>query len=330
MQILVVNQAEVRQLLPMPECIDAMAEALTALSSGDAVLPLRSMMRLPDTPNAFLLMPAYLGNIARAGVKVIGLFPGNAGTEFDSHPGAVLLFDGELGQLLALIDASEVTAIRTAAVSGAATRALAREGAHDLAILGAGVQARTHLEAMLSVCQARRVRVFSPHGAQAFAERESQRHGIRVEVMPSAQAAVEGADIICACTTSPTPVLQGAWIMPGAHVNAVGAYTPTTRELDSAAVARSRLFVDRRESALAEAGDFLIPRGEGVISDAHILGELGDVLRGNVAGRTSPDDVTLFKSLGLAVEDVAAAHLIYTRALENHLGTWVEFGGSRH
>ncbi|MBZ0287344.1 MAG: ornithine cyclodeaminase family protein, partial [Anaerolineae bacterium] len=231
MALLIVNQAEVRALLPMSDCIDVMAETLMALSRGEAVLPLRSMMRLPDSDNALLLMPAYQSSIARMGVKIIGLFPGNAGTEWDSHPGAVLLFDGQNGQLLALIDASEVTAIRTAAVSGAATRALANSEAGDLAILGAGVQARSHLEAMVAVRPIRRVRVYSPHNAGEFVQRESVRYPIPIEIAASAEEAVADADIICTCTASSTPVVRGEWIKPGAHINAVGAYTASTREL---------------------------------------------------------------------------------------------------
>lgn len=332
MHILIVNQQEVRQLLPMRECIDLMAEALTTLARGDVILPLRPVMRLPDPQNALILMPAYLDRPQALGLKVISVFPGNAGTEFDSHLGVVLLFGAEHGQLLAMIDASEVTAIRTAAVSGLATRLLAREAAGDLALLGAGTQARVHLEAMLAVRPLRRVRVWSRDmaHARAFADAAGQRHGIAVEPVAPARAAVEAADLICTCTTSPAPVLRGEWLHPGVHINAVGAYTPTTRELDTATVVRSRLYVDRRESAVSEAGDFLIPKNEGAIGDAHIVGELGEALLGKVPGRTSPDEVTLFKSLGLAIEDVASARFIYNQAMREGAGTRVELGGRRH
>lgn len=332
MKVLIVNQAEVTQLLTMPECIEAMADALRVVARGEALLPLRQVTLLPGKLGALATMPVYAGSLEGIGVKVITVFPGNLGTEYDSHQGAVLLFDVEHGGLRAIVDASEVTAIRTAATSAVATRALAREDAGDLAILGSGAQARAHLEAMLAVRNLRRVRVWSPSAAHrdAFAERETRRLGIAVEPMASAQSAVAKADIICTATSSSKPVLRGRWLAAGAHVNAVGASVRTSRELDTEAVRRSRLFVDRRESARNEAGDFLIPKEEGAIDDDHIRAELGEVLLGVAPGRSSAEEITLFKSLGLAVEDLAAVRLIHQRALERDLGSWVELGGARH
>ena len=331
MQVLIVNQSEVGRLLPMDACMDAMADALTAVARGEALLPLRQVLMLPDKGGAFAVMPAYLGAQAALGLKSITVFPGNHGTELDSHQGAVLLFEAERGRLLAVMDASSITAIRTAAVSGVATRALAREEAGDLALLGTGVQARTHLEAMSRARRLRRVRAWSrdPEHVRAFAARAARELGIRVEPAASAREAVEGADLVCTVTSSREPVLRGEWLSAGAHVNAVGASLSSARELDSAAVARARLFVDRRESALNEAGDFLIPRREGAIDDGHIRGELGDLLLGRCPGRQSEGDLTLFKSLGLAVEDVAAARLIYDNAVKAGAGSWVELGGAR-
>ena len=331
MKALIANQDLVTELLTMPECVDVMADTLTMLAGGEALLPLRTMMYLPNVDNLMSLMPSYLGGIQSVGVKVTAAFPSNYGTEYDTHQGIVVLFDTEQGLLRAIVDGTAVTAIRTAAVSGVATRLLARPDAGDLAIIGAGTQARTHLAAMLCVRDVHRVRVFSLplEGAQQFAERESKRHNIRVEVMDSAAEAVAGADIICTVTAAKEPVLLGDWIAPGAHVNAVGAFTPTTRELDTAAVVKSRLYVDRRESTLNEAGEFLIPKSEGVIGDDHIAGELGEVLTDQAPGRQSPDDITLFKSLGIAVEDLAAAHFVLQKAQETGAGVWVEMGG-RH
>jgi len=332
MEVLIVNQSEVPHLLPMNECIEVMAQALMTLGRGEAILPLRPVLWLPEKVGALGMMPAYIGMPKAVGLKVVTVFPGNHGTEYDSHQGAVMLFEAEHGSLLALIDASAITAIRTAAVSGVATRLLARENASDLAILGSGVQARTHLEAMLHARPLRRVRVWSktPEHVQAFAERESRRHGIRIEPMESAREAVEGADIICTTTSAREPVLRGDWIALGAHINAVGSSVAFTRELDTAAVARARLFVDRRESTLNEAGDFLMPKKEGAIGDDHILGEIGEILLGQIGGRRSAEEITLFKSLGLAVEDLAAAHHIYRKARERGMGTTIEFGGSRN
>ncbi len=332
MEILIVSQADVPALLPMGECIDVMMKALAGLARGEALMPLRSVMWLPERVGALGTMPAYAGDRGVMGLKVISVFPGNHGTEFDSHQGAVMLFETKHGRPLAIIDATSVTAIRTAAVSGVATGLLAREGAGDLAILGSGTQARVHLEAMRLVRPIRRVRVWSRNREHAalFAAREGQHHGLTIETSSTAQDAVNDADVICTTTSSAEPVLRGEWIAPGAHINAVGSSVPFARELDTAAVVRSRLFVDRRESTVNEAGDFLFPKKEGAIGDDHIRGEIGEVLIGRAAGRGSADEITLFKSLGLAIEDVASAHHIYTRALESGRGTRIALGGGRH
>lgn len=333
LETLLISGAEVRALLPMSECITVMEGALRSVTDGTSVLPLRTILKLEGTPNAFGAMPAIVGKGAGAslGAKLITVFPGNDATPYDSHIGVVLLFDAEHGKLLAIADASTITAIRTSAVSGLATRLLAREDAKELAILGGGVLSMPHLEAVRCVRPIERVRVWSRSGekSKTFAVRAQKQFGVEVVVANSARDAVEGADVICTITASRTPVLEGAWIAPGTHVNAVGASLPTARELDSAAVVKARLFVDRRESTLAEAGDFLIPRGEGAVTDAHILGELGDLLAGSVKGRVKRDDVTLFKSLGLAVEDVASLRRIHTKALATGAGTRVSLGGLR-
>jgi ornithine cyclodeaminase len=229
------------------------------------------------------------------------------------------------------VDATSVTAIRTAAVSGVATRLLAREDAGDLAILGSGTEARTHLAAMRHARPLRRVRVWSrnPENAQAFAARESERFGMVVTAVASAKAAVEAADLICTTTSAVEPVLSGEWIAPGAHINAIGSSVAHARELDTAAVVKSTMFVDRRESALNESGDFLMAKKQGAIDDAHIKGELGELVLGRITGRTSPTEITLFKSLGIAVEDLASVQHIYAQATVKGLGTWVELGGSR-
>ncbi len=332
MKVLFVNQEEVPRYLPMAECMDAMTRVLGTLARDEAILPLRSILWLPERVGGLGLMPAALLPDRVVGLKAITFFPGNEGTELDTHQGAVLLFEAERGRLLAILDATSITAIRTAAVSGVATKALALEDAGDLAIIGSGVQARTHLEAMRVARRLRRVRVASKdlERAKAFAARESGKLGIPIEPAESVREAVAGADIICTVTSSREPVVFGEWISPGAHINAVGSSVPFARELDTAAVVRSRLYVDRRESALNEAGDFLIPKREGAVSDDHIVGEIGEVLTGRVAGRRSPDEVTLFKSLGLAVEDVASARHIYEKAQKSGNGRFLEFGGSRY
>ena len=331
MKVLIVNGSEVRELLTMPECIDVMSDALAALARGDAILPLRPILWLPESAGALGMMPAYLGNIQSVGLKVVTVFPGNHGTKYDSHQGAVLLFETGYGQLLSIMDASSITAIRTAAVSGLATRLLARENADTLAILGSGVQARTHLEAMLAVRQVKHVRVWSRNAdhVSKFVEREAKRVSIEVIASRSAEDAVRDVDIICTTTSSSEPVLQGEWIASGAHINAVGSSVAFARELDTRAVANARLYVDRRESTLSESGDFVIAKKEGAIDDSHIVGEIGDVILGKVKGRQSPDEITLFKSLGLAVEDLAAADHIYKKAAAANAGTLIELGGER-
>jgi|EndMetStandDraft_5_1072996.scaffolds.fasta_scaffold02627_4 ornithine cyclodeaminase len=331
MQILIVNQAEVRRLLPMAECLEVMEETLAALARGEALLPLRQVLMLPGGQGAFGAMPAHLSSPPALGIKVITVFPGNHGTEYDSHQGAVLLFETERGRLLAVMDASSITAIRTAAVSGVATRALARPEAATLALLGTGVQAATHLEAVALVRPLQRVRVWSrdPAHVARFVEAARARHPFAIEAAPTAREAVSDADVVCTVTSSREPVLQGAWLRPGTHVNAVGASLRTARELDAAAVAAARVFVDRRESAANEAGDLLMARAEGAIGDDHVQAELGEILVGRADGRRSPAEITVFKSLGLAVEDVASAHHIHARAAERGMGTWVELGGGR-
>lgn len=337
MRTLLVTHREVAGLLPMRECIDAMADAFRALAIGEAVLPLRQVVSLPGSPNLLALMPGQLGVKARDrhrsafGAKVITVFPGNEATPLDSHLGVVLLFEPDMGRLLAIIDASSVTAIRTAAVSGVATRLLANPDAGDLALLGSGVQSMTHLEAMRTVRSLRRVRVWSRSQERCakFVEKARAKLGASVEVSPSAQACVEGADLICTVTASREPVLRSEWVADGAHINAVGAALATARELDSTLVARSRVYVDRRESAMAEAGDVLIPMREGRFTAEHIRGELGELLLGAVDGRESPGEVTLFKSLGLAIEDLAAARHIYDKAVALGTGVWVSLGGMR-
>ena len=331
MEVLIVNQLEVSQLLPMRECLEVMKEALGALARGSVILPLRPVMWLPEKVGALGMMPAYAGELQVMGLKVVSVFPGNHGTAYDSHMGAVMIFETKHGQPLAIMDATEITAIRTAAASGVATQLLARADAGDLSILGSGTQAKSHLEAMLHCRKIRRVRVWSRHQENAleFARRESQRHEIKVEPMTTAKEAVEGADLICTTTSSPDPILLGEYLSSGAHINAVGSSVPFARELDTAAVARAMLFVDRKESTLNEAGDFIIPKKEGAVGDNHIQGEIGEIVIGKIQGRKTDEEITLFKSLGLAIEDIASAAHIYRKALIKGMGTLVELGGRR-
>lgn len=329
MKVLFVNESGVKELLPMGPCVGLMRDALATFARGDAVLPLRSLVRLPDGSGILGLMPGYLGQPRSFGLKVVSVMPGNHGTPYDSHQGVVMLFGLVHGEPLAILDAAAITAIRTAAASAAATDVLAREDAGDLALIGSGAQGRTHLAAMRVVRELRRVRVWSRTlaNAERFARDESASLGFAIEVSASAEDAVRGADLVCTTTSAKEPVLRGAWLASGTHVNAVGACFAATRELDTETVRRARFYTDCRESCLNESGDFLIARKEGAITDAHLLGEIGEVFLGEVAGRVSRDDITIYESLGIALEDLAAAHDIHRRALESGTGTWLDWGG---
>ena len=305
-----------------------MEEALTALARGSMHQPLRMVVRPEGAGGLLALMPAYRGGERAAfGLKAICVFHENPSRGLDAHQGCVLLFSGETGEMLAVMNASAITAVRTAAVSGAATRLLAREDACELALVGSGVQARAHLAAVASVRSITRARVASLHfeHARRFAEELSAVYPFPVEPFESAEEAVRGADIIVTATTAREPVLRREWVAPGAHINAVGTYSPDAREIDTATLAAATLFVDRRESALSEAGDYILAAREGAIGPEHIRAELGEVLAGARPGRTSADEITLFKSLGLAVEDLAAAEHLYQQAQLKESGTWVEF-----
>jgi alanine dehydrogenase len=328
--MLILSQSDVDRLLPMDACIDVMASALASLARGDAALPLRTIMRVPKTDNFFAAMPGYveLDGEGVFGAKLVTVFPGNQGTAFDSHQGAVLIFDNEHGGVAAVLDGTAITSTRTAAVSGVATRALARDDASGLAIRGSGVQANTHLRAVRAI---RTVRIWSRkfENAQVLADVARRDFGVAAVATATNEEAVRGADIICATTSSNDPVLFGDWVSPGAHINAVGVSQPTARELDSNVVVRSRLYVDRRESALKEPGDILAPLKEGLIGPDHIVGEIGEVLIGRAPGRQQREDITLFKSLGLAIEDLAASAYVYAEAVRAGVGVRVELGGAR-
>ena len=328
MKILILNHDEVVRLLPMKECIPLMREALGRLAAGEAYQPLRTIVRPPGAEGVMGLMPSYVtGEQAAYGLKTVCVFPGNPAIGKDAHQGAVLLFSAQTGELLALMNASAITAIRTAAVSGVATDLLARDDAHDLAIVGAGVQARTHLAAMSQVRSIERCRVVSRtvEHAQQFAEEMSDSVPFAIEVVATAAEALDRADLICTVTNAKEPVVKREWIAEGAHLNVVGSSTPAAREVDTATIAASSLFVDRRESTLNEAGDYLFAASEGTIGPDHIRAELGEVLTGKQPGRTSRDEITLFKSLGLAVEDLATANYLYRKAKELNAGAWIEF-----
>jgi ornithine cyclodeaminase/alanine dehydrogenase-like protein (mu-crystallin family) len=314
MTVRILDEHDVRQLLPMSECIDVMAEALAALARGEVHNPLRFVVRPPGEASLMGLMPAHRGGATPLyALKAVAIFPGNSARGLDSHQGFVALFDGETGATRALLNAGAITAVRTAAVSGVATRLLAREDARTLAILGAGIQARSHLDAMRAVRDFDRVVVWSRTPGRIEG----------VEEAGSAEEAVRDADVVVTATSAAEPILERAWLKQGVHINAVGSSIPTTRELDTATMRDAALFVDRRESTINEAGDFLFPQREGAIGPEHIRAEIGELLIGTGEGRRSDDELTVFKSLGLAVEDLAAAEHVLRRAEEENVGSVV-------
>jgi ornithine cyclodeaminase len=320
--MLVLSDADVRSLLDMPACIEAMEEALAALAREELSMPLRFVMRPPGSSRLMGFMPAHRGGEQPVfTLKEIVVSPGNSSAGLDPHQGGVLVHDGETGELRALLNASAVTEIRTAAVSAVATRLLARPEAGVVAILGAGVQGRSHVEAMRAVLPGAELRIWSrtPARAEALAAETG------AAVAGSAEEALAGADVVCTTTSAREPIVRLGWLAPGAHVNAVGSSIPTARELDAETVAAAALFVDRRESTLNEAGDYLLAVDEAGIGPEHIRAELGELLIGSADGRRSEEELTVFKSLGLAVEDLAAAELCVRRAVERGVGTEVPF-----
>ena len=319
--MLVLNQAEVERLLDMEGCIAAMEGALATLARGEMDMPLRSVFA-PGDGSLIGLMPAHrAGEDPLYSLKTVCVYPENPKRGLDAHQGTVTLFDGETGVVRALMNASAITAIRTAAVTAVATRLLAREDTRKLAILGAGVQARSHLDSMRAVRDFDQIVLYSP--TQGHAQALAEEFG--VEVASSAEDAVRGADVVVTATNATEPVLERSWLKEGAHLNAVGGRPPQMTELDPETVAAAALFVDRRESAENEAGDYRQALEEGAIGPDHIRAEIGEVLIGAKPGREDDTQMTMFRSLGLAIEDLAAAEYVVRRAQETGAGAEVDF-----
>lgn len=323
----ILRGAEIRELLPMADCIDLMRRTMIAVSEGRAEIPLRTVIKMPGDIGMMGNMGGFLADPECYGVKIVSLSPRNVGTAYSSHLGIVLLFETAHGRPVAILDAGEITAIRTAAASALATDLLARPDAGNLAILGTGEQAVSHLEAMQCVRPLRRVRAWSPNFASAerFSQEQSERTGLMVEPVANVGDCVAGADIICTVSKARDPVLFGADVGPGTHVNLVGSSIVTTAEADVSLVTKVRYFVDLRLSAINEAGELRRAIDSGKIGLNHLLGEIGEVANGSLAGRTSPKDITLYKSLGIAAQDLAAAHLVHERACARGIGQKVSF-----
>ena len=319
---LLLTEQDVRRVLPMADLIQAMSGALSGFSGGQVTQPVRTVLEVGPERAYFGVMPAVINNPSAMGAKLVTVYAGNLHRGVTSHLATIILMDPSTGALVALLDGRYITEARTAAVSALSVDTLARADATRLAIIGSGVQATSHLEAIRLIRKISDVRVWSPNPAhcEEFADTARLHTGLPVSAVPDTSSAVTDADIVVLVTSSPVPVVRDEDIAPGTHIVAVGACRPTQREMPSALVARSRLFVDSREAALVEAGDIVLPMKEGAFGADHIAGELGAVILGQLDGRRSKEEVTLFKSLGMAVEDVVAAQLAVERAVANGLG----------
>jgi ornithine cyclodeaminase len=312
----------------MAEAVAAMKSAFASFSAGEAQTPLRTRLEVPQEQAVALGMPCFVPASGDLAVKIVNVFPRNPGRGLPTLHALVLAFDPQTGAPLALLEGGTLTALRTGAASGAATDLLARDDAQVLAVFGSGVQARTQVRAVCAVRRIAEVRVYSldPAGAQAMAEELARTPEVEatLRVAATPEQAANGAHVICTATTSSTPVVPDRAVSSGAHINAIGAYTAEMQEIEPDTVARVRLFVDSRQAALAEAGDLIVPIRQGRIAESAIVAELGEVISGQAPGRTSDDEVTLFKSVGLAVQDAVAAGAILRKAQSLGLGTMIE------
>lgn len=315
--MLILTRHDVESLLAMPDAIGAVEEGFRQLAAGAVEMPQRLATVVEPYNGIHLSMPAFVaGDPGTLTIKVVTVYNDNrAAYDLPTIHAVLLLHDARTGKPLALMDAEHLTAMRTGAVSGVATRYLARPDAGVVTLFGAGIQAGPQLLAMAAVRPIRQAYVIALGDSRAFVDRMAAELGIPVEATDDVRAAVAAADIICTATNSPTPLFDGASLQPGTHINAIGAYTKTTRELDTETVRRSRVIVDRRQAAQAEAGDIVIPTQEGAIGPDHVSGELAEVVTGTLAGRRSADEITLFKSVGLALQDAMTAALVYRRAV---------------
>ncbi len=329
--MLALTREDVRRLVPMVDAVELMKGAFAELSAGRTASPLRTVIPVPEANGDALFMPARVPSMGALGLKVVAVFPENPARGLPTIHALVCLLDPETGQPLAIMDGTFLTALRTGAVSGAATDLLARPDSRTLAVVGAGAQGATQMAAVCAVRPIERI-VAVDRDEAAFARlrdilgRDWPDLLPRLETTTDAAAAVRDADVVCTATTSRTPVFDDADLRPGSHVNAVGAYTPEMQELPAATVARATVVVDAVEAALAEAGDLIVPLRDGLVDRGHFARELGMVAAGTAPGRTSDDEVTLFKSVGNAVQDVVVARRAFDRARATEAGTTIELG----
>jgi alanine dehydrogenase len=324
--MLVVSENEVKDLLDLDELIAALEQAHIQFSAGRVVMPVRLVVPLPEIQGRISAMPAFMSEGQALGIKIISYFRDNPKQGLPPILATISLYSAETGKLLVLMDGVYITAIRTACASAVATKALARPETPVLGILGAGTQARTHIRAVSRVRSVERVLIWSPSKVNAIYVREELEDELGLPIQPqeSAEAVVRGADILTAVTDSAEPVLEAGWLKPGVHINAVGSHRPDAREMGSDTVKRATVVVDSLDAVNTECGDILLALKEGAITPDHLRGEIGEVLAGAKPGRTGDDEITMYKSVGIAAQDVAAASLVYRRALDKGVGTEVE------
>jgi len=325
--MLILSEREVQSLIDIEELIAALEQAHIQYSTGKAVMPVRLVMPLTDIQGRITSMPGYLTQDQALGIKIVTYFQKNQTRGLPAILATIMLFSSDTGKMIAVMDGSYITAIRTACASAMATKALANPTTLVLGVLGAGVQARAHIRALSRVREFRKIKIHSPSGASGETlrkELESEDVKITMEVANTAEAAVRDTDLIVTATTSRTPILRSEWLRPGAHINAVGSHRPDLREIDGATLARAKVIVDSREAIMAECGDILLAIAEKSFAEQDIHGEIGEVLAGTIPGRTNRNEITLYKSVGIAIQDVAAAHLVYRKACQGNIGTHVE------
>jgi alanine dehydrogenase len=324
--MLLLSESEVQRLIDLDELIAALRQAHIQYSTGRAVMPVRLVVPLPEVRGRITSMPGYLDQDQALGMKVVTYFQDNYKQGLPAILATIMLFSHETGKIIAAMDGTYITTIRTACASALATRCLANRETPVLGIIGAGVQARAHIRALGRVRELSRVKIYSPSGSSGVKIRTDLENevGIPIDVVPSAEQAVRDADLVLTVSTAKEPVLRSEWLKSGAHINAVGSHRPDLREIDGATLSRSLVVVDGRAAIMAECGDVLLALKENSFSEAGIHAEIGEILAGTKAGRSSAAEITLYKSVGIAIQDVATAQLVYRKALERQIGTHVE------
>jgi alanine dehydrogenase len=324
--MLILSEAQVRGLIKIDELIAALRQAHVQYSTGKAVMPVRLVVPLSDIQGRITSMPGYLTEDKSLGMKVVTYFQNNPKHNLPAILATIMLFSAETGQMIAVMDGGYITAIRTACASALATQALANPGATTLGILGAGVQARAHIEALARVRELKQIKIYSPSGVGAATIKRDMEKALSlsIEVAQNAEAVVRDSDLLVTVTTAKEPIVKADWLKPGVHVNAVGSHRPDLREIDGATLARARVVIDSRDAIMAECGDILLALKEKSVGADVIHAEIGEVLAGAKPGRSRADEITLYKSVGIAIQDVATANLVYRKALERKVGTNVE------